>query len=128
VGSTSLDLAQPDKTVHPRRSAMDASGTRRFRISVVLLLMSLFCLAGLAKHSFSLPRSSANHWISQACKMFECRRVTAPRAVVLRAPILPVKQRLVPSSVRLIAEPDSPQPQNNSAFLPNTLRAPPSLA
>ena len=126
VGLTNLLSIQPETAVNRKRSAMDANrGTPHWRISVLLLLVSLFSVAGLAKRSFCLPRSSDCHWISQACKMREPRRTAAPRVIAHRAQVVVPRERPTLGSVRSVVETGQLYPETPGFFPNASLRAPP---
>jgi hypothetical protein len=128
VGLANLLSTQLEADVSRKRSAMDASrGTRHWKTGVVLLLISLFSVAGLAKRSFCLPRSSDSHWISQACKMYESRRTSVPSVSAGPAPIIARSQPLylVSSPLKTGTGHRAPPPKPGFIFDPS-LRAPPS--
>ncbi len=96
-----------------------------WRLGVVLLSVALIALSALAKHSYCSPRTSGSHWISQTCKIQECRRAT---------PILvDYAQAVVRSGVeqqpRIIAEATrraDPPPRYAHFFCSTPLRSPPA--
>jgi len=97
------------------------------RLSVVLLLSSLFSVAALSKYSFALPHSSPSHWVSQTCKMREGRRVAAARVTAewAQLPNFSADQH----SPVVIAVPESHPPRIpiSGFFRFATLRAPPAV-
>lgn len=103
-------------------------GTRHWRIGVVLLLISVFSVAGLAKRGFCLPHSSSTHWISQACKMLESRRAAAPRVVAQIASIVAAVHPVPSFPATFLPRSNWLRPLSPHLVTNHTLRAPPSLA
>lgn len=101
-----------------------ARGRAGWRLWVVLLSVTLISLATLAKRSFSLPRASTSHWISQTCKIRESRRVSPVRAICSRAavPVLPSR----PSRLSLrVSRAGDPPLRIVDFFSSTALRSPP---
>lgn len=101
-----------------------ARGRAGWRLWVVLLSVALISLATLAKHSFSLPRASSSHWISQTCKIRESRRVSPVRRICARVAVSVAPGRPSRGSLRVSRASDPPL-RVVDFFSSSALRSPP---